>query len=171
MKLTIKKYNKLDPTVQNTLADMTQHEFGDVPIVQEFKWAIPDWVVYMTLGEEIASVAHVIERSAYFDRAEVIVGGLNNLITKKIFRGKGMGVKVLKRTHELIFNELQCDAGLLLCADSLIPYYQKFGWYKVSSGLYFDQPDGKKQWQANVMLKTEHDVLHPDAIDLNGLPW
>jgi len=167
----IKKYSKLHPAIRQTLVEMAEHEFGDVPIVQEYEWATPDWAVYITSGNEIASIAHVIIRKLLFDGVEVSVGGLNNLITRKNFRGKGLGVQVLKHTHDLILNELKCDAGLLLCADSLVPYYQKFGWYKVSSKLYFDQPGGKKEWQANVMLKTLNLELHPNVIDLNGMPW
>ena len=171
MKPEVKRYSELDPNTREILTKLVNREFGDVPIVQEYKWATPDWAVTVKEKNDIACIAHVVERICSFDDVEVFTGGLNNLITPEKYRGRGLAGKVLERIDELIFNELQCDAGLLLCADSLVPFYQKYDWYPVSSRLLFDQPGGKKEWQANVMLKMAKNTIHPSVIDVNGLPW
>ena len=170
MKL-IKRYQDLDENTRNALSLIVYNEFGDVPIINEYEWATPDWAVILYSNDEIATVGHVITRTSFFDDEEMKVGGLNNMITVKKYRGEGFAQEVLKSTHELIFKKLKCDVGLLLCADELVPFYQRYGWYKVHSTLYFDQPTEKMKWGANVMLLTMNGKLKPKTIDLNGLPW
>lgn len=99
------------------------------------------------------------------------IAGINNVITPKIYRGKGYASKILSKTETFLFKDLQSDFGLLLCADDLLPFYGKLGWYKVESTVYFEQQSGSQIWEANVMLLSRSVQIFPNVIDLNGLPW
>jgi hypothetical protein len=64
------------------------------------------------------------------------------------------------------------ECGLLLCADSLVPFYEKMGWTKADAQVMYDQPSGKKSWVANCMLlDTQRRFPETRQIDLCGLPW
>ncbi|MFT4567554.1 MAG: putative GNAT family N-acyltransferase [Saprospiraceae bacterium] len=75
------------------------------------------------------------------------VGGINNVITPKELRGKGYASKLLKEAEHLIFDELKYDLALLLCAEDLIPFYERLNWYKVNCPIYFEQISGVKLWK------------------------
>lgn len=116
MKL-IKEYNELDQDTKYKLLDVVNNEFGDVPIVTEYEWAIPDWAIILYSNDEIATVAHVVSRTSFFDNEEVKAGGLNNMITVEQYRGKGFAEEVLKSTHELIFEKLQVNTFMYMIED------------------------------------------------------
>jgi len=63
------------------------------------------------------------------------------------------------------------DYGLLLCADTLVPIYEKYGWYNVTCPVYFQQPNGRILWNASAMLLGKNNQLASKEIDLNGLRW
>jgi hypothetical protein len=172
MDTLIKKCDDLDVETKESVSKIISDEFGHVPIVKKYEWAIPDWAIILYSSTKISSIAQVITRTVEFDSKKLKIGGLSNLITLKAFRGLGMADEVLKSFENLIFHELNCDLGLLLCADDLVSYYKKYGWIQVHSDLYFDQPSGKQKWTANVMLISKEPlVAEPKTIDLNGLPW
>ena len=75
---------------------------------------------------------------------EVFTGGLNNLITPEKYRGRGLAAKVLERVDELIFKELHCDAGLLLCADSLVLFIRNTTGIPFLPGCYLISPAAKR---------------------------
>lgn len=107
----------------------------------------------------------------FIDNNEITIAGINNVITPKQFRGKGYATKLLRETENLIFNDLGSELGILLCADELIPFYERLKWYKVDCPVYFEQSDGENLWEANTMLLTPNKKIVPKQIKLNGLPW
>jgi hypothetical protein len=169
--IEIKRHSELSTTVKDELDKLIQHEFGHIPIVQETKWAIPDWTIILYDDSEIATFYNIIERSVTIDHNELAAAGINNVITPAKFRGKGFSTKALRDTEHFIFNNLKSDLGLLLCADDLVPFYKRLNWYKVDCPVYFDQPGRTKLWTANTMLLTRETVRLPKEINLNGLPW
>lgn len=169
--IQIKKYSEINKEIKDELNSYIDFEFGDIPIVQETAWATPDWTIIHFEDDEIASFYNIIERNIFIDDEEFKVAGINNVITPEAFRGKGYASKILKDTENLIFDELNCELGVLLCADELIPFYERLNWYKVECPVYFNQPDGKKLWNANVMLLSKKNKIEPNHIDLNGFPW
>lgn len=169
--IKIQRYNKLPATVKRQLDYYSDLEFGHIPIVKETAWASPDWTIINYFENEVASFYNIILREVSIDNLKLNVAGINNVLTPGKYRGKGYSTKTLKETETFIFDELKVDLGLLFCADDLVPFYQRLGWFMVDCPVYFDQPGGKKVWTVNTMLLTRGLVLTPEIIDLNGWPW
>lgn len=169
--IEVKRYNELSGQVREQLSSYIEGEFGHIPIVNETEWATPNWTIVYFESGQIATFYNIVEREIIFDNKKYKIAGINNVITPKEFRGKGYASKTLRETESLIFEELNCKMGVLLCSDDLIPFYEKLNWYKVDCPVYFEQSIGKKLWGANIMLLTENEELLPNRIELNGLPW
>ena len=167
------EYNKLACTIKSELEKHVEAEFGNSPFVKTRVWAKPDFVFIKYEGDTIVTFYHVVLRSVNFDGLAYQIGGINNVITPEQFRGNGYSTQLLRETECILYNELKCDYGLLLCADNLLPYYSRLNWYKVDAKLYYDQPDGKQLYDSNTMLigPQTKDKIEPSVIDLNGLPW
>jgi hypothetical protein len=169
--IEIKRHSELSGAVKEELDKLIQYEFGHIPIVQETKWAIPDWTIIYYEDNEIATFYNIIERRVTIEHSNLSAAGINNVITPAKFRGKGFSTRTLRDTEHFIFDNLKSDLGLLLCADDLVPFYKRLNWYKVHCPVYFDQPGETKLWPANTMLLTRRVVQTPKEINLNGLPW
>lgn len=169
--ITIEKYDSLSPAIKETLHNFIQAEFGHIPIVQETTWAIPDWTILQTKGDTVVTFYNIIERQVLLDGTPSKIAGINNVITPPPFRGKGYSSQALTSTTRFLFDELQCEHALLLCADAMIPFYNRLGWYTVNSTVYIEQPSGRKIWTANTMLLSPDKPIAPAVIDLQGIPW
>lgn len=168
----IQRYKELDTWTRDLINKETDREFGSIPIVQSYSWAEPKWTVLLIQDNEVLCFYNIVERICRFDGDPVQVAGINNLITPLKYRGYGYGSQIMKTSGNLLFDKLNAEYGLLLCADKLIPFYNRFGWYKTDSKVRFDQPDRTRLWQANVMLlNRKAKPFHPGEIDLCGLPW
>ncbi len=169
--ISIKKYTELDYETKSTLAQIIEEEFGHIPIVKETEWAKPDWTIVYYEDQQIATFYNIVEREIIMDNVKVKIAGINNVITPKAFRGKGYATKVLRETESLLFNDLQSAFGVLLCADALLPFYERLGWYQIDCPVYFNQSTGEQLWMANTMLLAPGKNVFPKVINLNGLPW
>src|SRR5688572_4472864 len=153
--IEIKRHSELSKIVKEELDQIIRNEFGHIPIVQETKWAIPDWTIILYQDNEIASFYNVVERKVTIDNRLELVAGINNVITTNKFRGKGLSTFTLETTKDFLFEENKFGLGLLLCADDLIPFYERLDWYKINCPVYFEQPTGTRLWTANTMLFTK----------------
>jgi hypothetical protein len=169
--IEITRYSKLKQSVRDELDRIIKGEFGHIPIVSEITWATPDWTVILYKDGEIATFCNIIERTVMIDNRNFLASGINNLITPEKFRGQGFATHILKETENFIFENLKSELGILLCADELVPFYERLKWYKVNCPVWFNQPTGAQLWKANTMLRTKEIVIRPDHIDLGGLPW
>ncbi|NER14733.1 GNAT family N-acetyltransferase [Leptobacterium flavescens] len=169
--IEIKKYPMLSPETKKELRGHIDREFGHIPIVRETEWATPHWSIICYEEGEIASFYNIVEREIFVDNNKLKIAGINNVITPPAFRGKGLSSKTLKETEDFIFKDLACRLGVLLCADQLLPFYERLNWYKVDCPVYFLQGTERKLWNANTMLLSRNTHMSPLKIDLNGLPW
>lgn len=169
--IKIKNYTDLSELTKKELEQYIENEFGHIPIVKETEWATPDWAIINYIDDQIASFYFIIERDIIIDGILMKCGGINNVITLPEFRGKGLSTKTLSETEDLLFHKLNTEIGVLLCADALIPFYNRLNWYLVDCPVYFHQSAGREEWGANTMLRNGGDSLMPKEIDLNGLPW
>ncbi|MDY8136231.1 GNAT family N-acetyltransferase [Aquimarina sp. 2201CG5-10] len=169
--LEVKKYTELSKHTIEELKFYINNEFGHIPIVIETEWAIPDWTIIYYENEQIATFYNIVLREILIDNKKYKTAGINNVITPKEFRGKGYASKALSTTEYLIFKDLKCDLGVLLCADDLIAFYQRLNWYKVNCPVYFKQSSGERLWKANTMFLSTSKKINPKEINLNGLPW
>lgn len=169
--IKILDYKKLSQEIKNELEYYIFNEFGEIPIVKETDWAEPNWTIVYSSEGQIVSFYNIVERKVSIDHKFYKCGGINNVITPSKYRGKGFATKMLNDTSNFLFENLKCDIGLLLCADELVPFYEKLNWYKVNCPVYFFQKSSKKIWGANTMLLSRGKRVHPKNIDLNGYPW
>jgi hypothetical protein len=169
--IEISRYTELSEEVRNQMNHHINDEFGHIPIVAETEWATPNWTILYYDNEQITTFYNIVIREIKIDNKQIRVGGINNVMTPKEFRGMGYASKALQETENVIFNDLDCQMGLLLCADNLIPFYEKLNWYNIECPVYFEQSSGKKLWGAQTMLLTRNGKISPDKIELNGLPW
>ncbi len=170
--IEVKRYKELQLQVKSKLDSYIENEFGHIPIVKETEWATPDWTIIQYHQGDIATFYNIVIRKIIIDGKIFKAAGINNVITPLEYRGKGFASKTLKETEYLIFEDFNCDLGVLLCADNLIPFYEKLNWYLVECPVYFQQSTGQKLWGANTMLLTKTDQqLKPTKIELNGTPW
>ncbi|WP_276497565.1 GNAT family N-acetyltransferase [Pontibacter litorisediminis] len=168
------KYTELSASTKGVLEQYVAEEFGHVAFVQERQWAQPDWVLVKYELDEIATFCHVVLREVSMDGQKYKVGGINNVITPKAHRGKGYASQVLRQAAPFIFNEFGCAYGLLLCADALLPFYSRLGWYTLDGcTLYYHQPAGEQLYDSNTMLLSPagQQAFYPQHIHLDGLPW
>ena len=169
--IEINKYTELSRHTRDQLNSCINSEFGHIPIVNETEWATPNWTIIYYDNTQIATFYNIVEREITIDNKNFRIGGINNLITPKKFRGKGYASKILRETEHLIFEDLNCDMGVLLCADNLITFYERLNWYKIECPVYFEQSSGEKLWGANVLFLSRDGKMSPKKIELNGLPW
>lgn len=123
------KHSELSESVKTKLKSYIKIEFGHIPIVNETEWAIPDWTIIYFENKEIATFYNIVEREIIIDNEVFKISGINNVITPKKFRGMGYASKTLSDTEKVIFDNLKCDLGVLLCADELVPFYERLNWY------------------------------------------
>ncbi|RSC93489.1 GNAT family N-acetyltransferase [Tenacibaculum singaporense] len=171
LNVVVKKYGNLSSEEYQTISAFSEKEFGNVPIVQKYKWAKPDWVVIKYTKNKLVSFCNLVEREIRIDQKTYFVAGINNMITLEKYRGSGYAAEVLNKCEHFILQFMSFDYGVLLCADSLVPFYEKHGWYSVDCPVYFQQPSGRELWKARTMLLGKDKQIAPKEIDLNGLPW
>ncbi|KUG06682.1 GNAT family N-acetyltransferase [Solirubrum puertoriconensis] len=174
MPITSIAYAELPAATQSTLGQLTHAEFGHVPIVQQYQWATPDWSMLLHDDQgQLMAFYNLVLRTVTFDGHPVQLAGLNNVITPPALRGHGYAKQLLLATEPQWWEPLGAQHGLLVCADHMMPYYRKLGWYPVEAALYFSQPDGQHhRFESNVMLRSPSALqVHPAEIDLGGLPW
>lgn len=172
--IKITRSNELPDKVRQQIENTVKSEFSHISFVQEISWSKPDWTIIYTKNNELLSFYNIIIRAVRFDDKTQIIAGVNNVITLPAHRGNGHSSKLLRSTTNFLFDDLQVDYGLLLCADELVSFYRRLGWYEVHSDVFFQQPtDQLKQWTANTMLLAngEKGKVNPQKINLCGLPW
>jgi predicted acetyltransferase len=165
------RYPEIPLNIKEDLNSHIHNEFGHIPFVNNMKWSSPDWTLFIRENDEISTFLNIVLREVDFDNRKIHVAGINNVITPKKFRGNGYASKIMNEATNFIFNQLNLEHALLLCADSVIPFYKNLGWYQVDSKVYFDQPSGTKLYDSNTMLLTCKSSVSPREINLNGLPW
>lgn len=166
------KYAKLALKTKCEMKTIIDREFGHIPIVAEIEWSVPDWSIIIYEEGQIVAFVNLIERIIYVDTIACRAVGINNLITLNKYRGKGYGQKLMLAAKHMICGRLRSQLGILLCADNLIPFYQKLNWREIQCTVLFNQTYGKRTWEAKTMILSFGNLPNsPCQIDLNGLPW
>jgi hypothetical protein len=154
------------------LQEIAWAEFNQYPLVRETHWAQPEWCYRGFVDQKLVVFYNLVLRSVRIDGTAVRVAGLNNMITLAAHRGGGHASRLLRETQANWREKFDVEGGLLLCADTLVPFYAKRGWVRTDAQVMYDQPSGKKSWAANCMLlDTQQQFPDLRQIDLCGLPW
>lgn len=172
LKITSSRYLELPGERRQQLIEAANAEFARFDLVRETTWAQPGWSYLALEGDELAAFYNLVERTVKFDGVPVRVAGLNNLVTLPAYRGHGFGARLLRETEVQWFDSLGAEAGLLLCADALLPFYSRLNWRKVGARVTYAQPGGSRIWAANCMLlDPRRKMAASREIDLCGFPW
>lgn len=92
------------------------------------EWDYPEWGVLVTdESGELVSYTGVIVRTAYFDEADVLVGGIGGVATHPDQRGRGYAPLGMGRALDFLLSR-GAAFGLLVCRDELVDYYVALGW-------------------------------------------
>ena len=172
MRIDIAAYRELPREIRVLIDEAAWAEFEQYAIVRETEWSTPDWTFLCFEDDALVAYFNLVDRVVRIDGEPVRVAGLNNMVTLPAHRGKGHASRLLRAAQPKWFRELGFQAGLLLCADSLLPFYSRIGWRKVECPVSYAQPDGSRTWSENAMLLGgEGRLIAKLQLDLCGLPW
>ena len=172
MKVEVARYRDLARERREQIDEAAWAEFEQFAIVRENEWATADWTFLAFEEEELVSYFNLIDRVVRLDGVPVRVAGLNNMVTLPRHRGKGHASRLLREAQPRWSTEFGFEAGLLLCADALLPFYMQLGWRKIECPIVYAQPDGQRTWGANgMLLDLDRRMEARQRVDLCGLPW
>ena len=136
------------------------------------KWSKVDWHVLLWEEDVLASHIEIIERTATVGSRPVRLGGIGGVATRVQWRRRGLAEAALKTAQAFLREKLAVEFGLLVCGETLIHYYAKFGWKLLERTMLIDQPQGKVTYSEPIMILPVCKQDWPEGeIDLCGLPW
>ncbi len=123
-------------------------------------------------SDELVGFAHVFARVGLLDDSAVLMGCLGTVMTAKEHQGTGVGSITVKTANDVILKNLQADLGVLVCKPTLVPFYERLGWRRMSAPVFIKQPSGITQWphESMVLLEEEQESV-PNKLDLCGFPF
>lgn len=138
-----------------------------------FVWARPQWHVTVWQGEEPVSYVGVLQRQGTVSGEPVTFGGIGWVVTPLEHRGRGYASLALARAADFMRDPVGAEFGLLITGESLIPFYGRLGWRRVSNPLLVEQPGrGRVRLEYVTMVLPLGGRPWPEGeIDLRGLPW
>ncbi len=147
--------------------------FGDLAICKAFEYqAGSDYCVLVYDNENLVGFGAVFRREIKFDTKTLTMGGVGGIIIAPCHRRMGYGTVIMKEACRIIFNDLKCDLGGLLCLMENVEFYKGLGWRTSDAKVFVDRAGEKVPWPEYFMYhpKTDSDIQVKE-IDLCGLPW
>ena len=103
---------------------------------------------------------------------DVVLGGLNSVITVPKARGKGYGGQIVGAAEKYMQSQGSIDFGMLFCHPELVAFYGPRGWSAVKGPITIDQPDGPRVTPHTVMVMPFTVAEWLDGpLDLKSFPW
>lgn len=137
------------------------------------EWSRPEWGVSVMDDEgRLVSYAGLHLRDATHDGKGVVIGGVGGVKTHPGHRGRGhAGLAMGAAVNFFIANG--ANFGLLVCAERLIPYYQRLGWQVFHGDLLTIQHGEPAVFTFNRVMVIDAGGAAPreGVIDLKGPPW
>ncbi|MGH8945087.1 MAG: GNAT family N-acetyltransferase [Acidimicrobiia bacterium] len=138
------------------------------------RWATPEWGVKVIDDEgRLICYAGLLMRNASHDGLPVRIGGVGGVKTHPLHRGAGHASAAMRQAQRFFAEDGEVDFGLLVCDDSLIPYYERLGWEVFVGDMLTEQPEGTVRFTFNrvMVLPVARPAPHRGVIDLKGPPW
>lgn len=138
------------------------------------EWARPEWGIQVRdEGGDLVAYAGLVIRDGSHDRRPARIGGVGGVKTHPNHRRRGYAGEAMQSAHRFFSEAAGVDFGLLVCEESLIPYYERLGWQLFDGELLTQQPAGKVRFTFNRVMVIPITGTAPKAgvIDLNGPPW
>lgn len=135
------------------------------------RWAAFDWYVTAETGVRLVSAAGIVDRQGAVGGAPAHLALLGGVFTAPKHRKQGLASDVVRRSMEVMAQELQCDFGVLICTRELIPFYERLGWRHVPNHLEFVRFGEPGSHSGPVMVfECAGRSLPVGPIDVMGLP-
>jgi predicted GNAT family N-acyltransferase len=141
---------------------------------RHLEWAGPQWDIPVTDENGIlVSYTGVTLRDAIHNDRSVQIGGIGGVKTHPAERGHGYAAMGLQHAVEFFGAQPDLAFALLVCEQSLIEYYSRFGWNEFEGRLMTFQHGETLEFAFNnVMVLDVHSPAPTSGtIDLLGLPW
>lgn len=138
------------------------------------EWAPAEWGVAVRNDRgELVSYAGLLVRRGRHEGHPVEMGGVGGVKTHPLHRGAGHASAAMREAQRFFIEQSTVDFGLLVCDDSLIPYYGRLGWEPFHGEMFTEQPEGKVKFTFNrvMVLPVSGAAPGKGVIDLNGPPW
>jgi len=169
MQIELKSNQQLSEPQRTSLERLYAEAFPPDAI----KWARTDLHVLVREDQEILSNVEIFDRHALVGGQPVHLGGIGGVATLKAWRRRGLAEAALKVAQAYLRDPLAVDFGLLVCGETMVHYYEKFGWKLVAKQMWIEQPQGRVLYHdAPAMILPVGRSDWPEGeIDLCGLPW
>jgi GNAT superfamily N-acetyltransferase len=167
----------LTPELQHGFDELDRLAFGEIPFEEDpdfppIKWATPDWMALGFLQGQLVTQLCIPERDITVAGEKIRVAGLGGMATHPKFQHQGLGSALLAATESFMRDTVKVPFGLLICADTVRPFYKRSRWQFAADFLYFTQDQQRRMMNPCVMVLQLTDRLWPAGeIDLCGLPW
>ncbi len=147
----------------------------DEEVLAQFEWLNSRGLgfnIQLYVRGELVSFANVLARTIRIDDVDIVVGGLNSVMTPREHQGKGYGTATVQEARRVIFDVLSAELGLLLCLPKRVSFYEKRGWVALQCPVWMSQSKGVTIWPYNAMVLPNGATLKaPRCIDLCGEPF
>jgi len=133
----------------------------------------------LKIGDQIVSSAILIRAQAHLrhksnqETDDVLLGGIGSVLTWPQHRGKGYGTQLVEDTLTYMSHEWGVRGGVLFCASSLLAWYVKRGWKRVSGYVFVnqpDEPDGRMSVPKKINTMV-YGINNDVDLVLESLPW
>jgi aminoglycoside 2'-N-acetyltransferase I len=141
---------------------------------RHIEWSPAEWGIQVRdEGDDLVAYAGLVIRDGSHDGRPARIGGVGGVKTHPDHRRHGYAAEAMRSAHQFFSTADEVDFGLLVCEDSLIPYYGRLGWLLFDGDLLTQQATGKVKFTFNRVMVNPVTRRAPDAgvIDLNGPPW
>jgi predicted GNAT family N-acyltransferase len=122
----------------------------------------------------LVSYVGAVVRTADHNGNPARIGGIGAVKTKPRARGHGFAAAGLTKAMEFFgATDPPIHFGLLVCNESLLGYYTRFGWREFGGNLFTSQKGETEVFTFNKVMVVDIAGLAPTtgSIDLNGPPW
>jgi predicted GNAT family N-acyltransferase len=140
---------------------------------RHLEWAGSQWDIRITdERDRLVSYTGVTLRDASYDGQAVQIGGIGGVKTHPAERDNGYAAMGLERAVEFFEAQPDLAFALLVCEQSLIEYYSRFGWKGFEGRLMTAQHGETVEFMFKVMVLDIHSPAPTNGmIDLLGPPW
>lgn len=110
-----------------------KRSFGDYTHESQIRWMEEnlrkeDLHFLLYYDDEVVAYCNLVERILICNNKEIKVLGVGNVCSVK--SGLGFGAALMEHVNRYMLEERK--VGLLLCKESLLSFYKKFGWNLIS---------------------------------------
>jgi aminoglycoside 2'-N-acetyltransferase I len=170
--IVIKRAHELTEVEQQGVDSVSGLAFAEDITGQEYTWSNSDWQVVGSLVGKVVTCLGIVDRDATAGSQPLRLGGIGGVATHPEWQQRGLASALMLRANAFMRDEMKVDFGLLVCGEQRRHFYAGLGWQEVKGPLMVDQPSGKVELKAVIMVLPCCKHAWPEGvIDLCGLPW